>query len=117
EILRPGVEGLLAQLITDLNSFATGSIKLDDFGRILKDVVQLRDRLVKLLTNPVTGLRDLVNLQDRTDQFLKQFGIPTKVTLSFDWKPHLKTPSWPILLVDQNDAGPTEFLIRADAVV
>lgn len=115
DILRPAVAGLLVNLLASLQEFESGARKLEELPVLLQDLLQLRDRIVSLITNPIDQLPKLLDLQKLTDEFLKQFGIPAKIALSFDWKPPLKNPSWKIFEIDAGD--PTEFIIRADAII
>lgn len=115
-ILKPAVAGLLSGLIASLKDFQDGRKKLEQLPTLLQDVLQLRDRVVNLITNPVDQLPALLDLQKRTDEFLKQFGIPVRIALSFDWKPPLKNPDWKIFEIDANNEK-TDFVIRADAII
>src|SRR6185503_17303899 len=103
---------LLTDLITNLGPLsATGSI--EELPRVMQSFLRLRDQIVGVFTNPVDQLEKLINVQKLIEGFVKEFGIPAQIALSFDWKPPLKTPSWLIF-----EALPgAEFVIRADALV
>ncbi len=111
-LLRPAVSSLLTELITKLGTFSTnGSIQ--ELPSLMQTFLRLRDQIVGVFTNPVDQLQKLIDVQKLIEGFVKEFGIPTQIALSFDWKPPVKTPSWPIF---QTLDG-CEFLIRADALI
>jgi hypothetical protein len=112
ELLRPAVATLLTELITNLGAFSTNP-RIEDLPRLMQTFLRLRDQIVGVFTNPVDQLQKLINVQKLIEGFVKEFGIPAQIALSFDWKPPVKTPSWPIF-----EALPDcEFLIRADALI
>ena len=115
DVLRPAVAALLDNLIGELTAFQANG-KVEELPRLLQNFLRLRDQVIGLLRNPADELPKLINLREVTEKFLQEFGIPKKITLSFDWKPPLKDPSWKIF--ETNAGGElTDFVIKADAIV
>ena len=112
DLLRPAVATLLTQLISDLDDFSTRGT-IEDLPRLMQTFLRLRDQIVGVFTNPVDQLQKLIDVQKVIEGFVKEFGLPTQIALSFDWKPPVQTPSWPIF----ETMDGCEFLIRADALI